>query len=256
MLATDLPAYEADFRKTGHGIGGIKYAIEERTIAIPGSDTSMNYLKCRPQSGYTSYYYDETVKKEKIVLHFTAGFLKGDIGALTKPDYHVSVPFLIARDGCIYNLHPSSDWSYHLGKGAVGGNRAGSLSSVGIEMSNIGPLRLVGNSLHSSYGKTYCTTDQTQYYTKLDEPFRGCNYFATFTKQQYQSLQTLLHYLTERYSIPYRFLPQDQRFQTSEANAAFKGIVSHLNFRIEGKWDIGPAFEWQRITQEKLAMHM
>ncbi|MFA8434695.1 MAG: N-acetylmuramoyl-L-alanine amidase [Marinifilaceae bacterium] len=248
MLAKSIPAHEADFRQKGVASNGRSYSLENKSIAIPGSDQSMHYVLCTPTDGDRSFFYNETVAKQKIVLHFTAGYLKGDVNALTKKDYHVSVPFLIGRDGTIFSLFPSMKWSYHLGKGAMGGNQRNSKDSVGIELSNIGPLKLSGNKLLTVYGDEYCSIEEEQYYTKIEEPFRGYSYFATFTEEQYQSLDILLKFLTARYQIPFELLPENVRFETNEENAGFKGIVSHINFRPSDKWDIGPGFEWERIV--------
>ncbi len=65
----------------------------------------------------TGYYYETEHKKERIVLHFTAGNVRSDMITLTTQDRHVSVPFVIARDGTIYQLFSSKFWSGHLGAG-------------------------------------------------------------------------------------------------------------------------------------------
>ena len=43
----------------------------------------------------------------------------------------------------------------------------------------------------------YCEIDQT--HTYADAPFRGHDYFATFTNAQYEALVVLLRYVTARY---------------------------------------------------------
>ena len=87
------------------------------------------------KSTYSSnYYYTNEVKKKAIVLHFTAGFLEGDISTLTRKDNHLSVPFVLARNGNIYQLHDPKYWSYHLGPTAIGGNETCSSQTVGIEI--------------------------------------------------------------------------------------------------------------------------
>lgn len=211
---------------------------------IPGDDASLGVVRCRPASGDSSFYYQQQFIKERVVLHFTAGYLKGDIATLTRPNYHVSVPFVIARDGTIYNLWSSSYWSYHLGQEAIGGNTPMSQRSVAIEISNIGPLNQVGNELQNIYDSPYCTTGERQYYTQ--HSYRDFDYYATFTDEQYDSLVALLRYLTGRYNIPRRFLDPPYRYELRPDIANFYGIVSHVNFRRD-KVDIGPAFDWDRV---------
>ncbi|HRQ49305.1 MAG TPA: hypothetical protein PLR74_02135, partial [Agriterribacter sp.] len=64
---------------------------------------------------------------------------------------------------------------------------------------------------------------------------------------QMDSLVILLRYLTAQYNIPRAFLPEPQRYQATQDVLSFKGIVSHINYRPTGKWDIGPAFDWNGL---------
>ena len=56
------------------------------------------------------------------MLHFTAGSIEGDILTMTKANSFVSVPFVIARDGTIYQLFSSGHWAYSLGMKASDGD--------------------------------------------------------------------------------------------------------------------------------------
>jgi N-acetyl-anhydromuramyl-L-alanine amidase AmpD len=94
-------------------------------------------------------------------------------------------------------------------------------------------------------GDIYCNKNQAQYYKQAS--FRGFNYFASFTNEQYESLITLLRYLTARYNIERNILPSDFRYITFNDVDTYNGIVSHINYRQTGKEDIGPAFDWERI---------
>ena len=118
MQVSKIAEIEKKLKQTN--FGG-QYQLEPFSFLIPGDDLLLNGYTCRPISGYSSYYYNEKFNKEKIVLHYTAGYLKSDIRALSQKNWHVSVAFVIARDGTIYQLHNSDLWSYHLGRGAVGG---------------------------------------------------------------------------------------------------------------------------------------
>ena len=89
--------------------------------------------------------------------------------------------------------------------------------------------------------------EDTDKYIKLNSPYRGQEYFASFTESQYVSLILLLRYLTATKDIPRKFLPSEERFDTTEKVVDFQGILSHVNFRKSGKWDIGPAFDWDRV---------
>ncbi|MGB1206342.1 MAG: N-acetylmuramoyl-L-alanine amidase [Chitinophagales bacterium] len=260
---SDLADYvEKDFQQTKRA-NGRKFKLEKYSLAMPDNPSQhLNIVSCKPSNGYSGYYEAKKVKKERIVLHFTVGNLKSDVDILTRPrpgysKYRCSVPFVIARDGNIYQLFGSEYWAYHLGAGTIGGNEAASKKSIAIELSNYGPLILKGNNLETIYSRkgkskkvdVYCTLEDTHKYIKLKTPFKGYQYFATFTDAQYESLAVLLRFLTAKHKIPRKFLGKSTRYVANSATAGFRGIVSHLNFRATGKWDIGPAFEWDKLIR-------
>jgi N-acetylmuramoyl-L-alanine amidase len=252
MNYTKIPAHEADFRAKGVDSDGKKFILKPFQVAIPGTSESFEVMSCKRDNGDSSFYYNETIPKQRIVVHYTAGYLKGDIAALTKPNNHVSTPFVVARDGTIYNLFSSkSSWSYHLGPGAQGGNKPMSSGAVAIELSNLGYLRPQGQNLitYMSGDAPYCTLADEDAYVKTKTPFRGYTYFAAFTDAQYKSLINLLRYLTKTYAIPATFLPEPQRYDVYKDVASFKGITTHVNYQPQsyGKWDIGPGFDWARV---------
>jgi len=249
MNYKNIPAYEADFRAKGLDSDGKKFNLVPSKVAIPGSADTLEVVTAKLASGDQSFFYQDAPAKERIVVHFTAGYLKGDLAALTKKDNHVSTPFVMARDGTIYQLFSSKYWSYHLGKGAAGGNEPMSKSAVAIEMSNVAYLREKNGTLVDPYGAPYCSTADTDAYVTLPTAYRGYTRFATFTDAQYKSLISLLRYLTATYKIPPTFLPEPQRYDVYANVANFKGITTHVNYQPEsyGKWDIGPAFDWNRV---------
>lgn len=248
MKATRIAAHETSFDNNGIDSAGRKHSLLEHSIVIPGGNQTLEYVGAELRDGDESFFYHEKSPKDQIVLHQTAGYLKGDIAALTKKNNHVSVPFVIGRNGTVYNLFHSGYWSYHLGRGAVGGNTTRSKSSIAIELSNIGPLKLKPRGLYNVYGGLYCGVEEKEFYTKLKEPYRGYQYFATLTAEQYSSLRIVLRYLTARYRIPGKFLPESSRYETRDSVKKFRGIVSHVNYRRTGKWDIGPAFKWSKLV--------
>jgi len=249
MNYKNIPAYEADFRAKGVDSDGKKFNLAPSKVTIPGTADTFEIVTAKLANGDESFFYKDTPAKERVVVHFTAGYLKGDMAALTKKDNHVSTPFVVARDGTIYQLFASKFWSYHLGKGAQGGNSPMSKSGVAIEMSNVAYLREKNGTLVDPYGAPYCSTADTDAYQALSTPYRGYTRFATFTDAQYKSLTNLLRYLTATYKIPAEFLPEAQRYDVYPAVASFKGITTHVNYQPQsyGKWDIGPAFDWSRV---------
>ena len=254
MKFDKIPAHEKGFKDTGKGLQGRMYKLKPFSVPVPNDENGLllQAVSCRPADNDTSYYYDQTMPKKKVVLHFTAGYLKSDIFYLSKQNNKVSVAFVIARDGTIYNLFHSGKWSYHLGRGSVGGNGTNSKASIGIEMSNIGPLKRIGDNLVTVYSDSdvYCTINDKDQYVEIEEEFRGYKYFAAHTDEQYKSLAILLRYLTAKYEIPRKFLDEPLRYETNEEAAGFEGIVTHINFRTSGKWDLGAGFDWDRLIAD------
>lgn len=249
MKATAIAGHESRFDGAGVDSDGKEHVFIKKSIEISGEDSFMDYVEVRPASGDESYFYGTKFKKEQIVLHYTMGYLGGDVATLTQKDYHVSVPFVIGRNGTIYNLFPSFYWSYHLGRGAIGGNKERSRATIGVEISNIGPLKKSGDSLVTTYSDddVYCGIDEGEFFE--EKTFRGYDYYAAFTEGQYESLTVLLRYLTARYRIPRVFLDAAGRFDAGAGVPSFRGILSHVNYRPAGKTDVGPAFDWDRVVR-------
>ena len=230
-----------------------QFNLKAFALPIPGQEGVIKGLACRPANLYNSYFYEEEVPKEKIALHFTAGHLQGDLSVLSQRDWHVSVAFVIARDGTIYQLHPSKYWAFHLGPDAKGGNKPMSQQTIGIELSNYGPLIPRDGNMETTYSKAnskdiYCSKDEEDKFVHLSEPYRGHQYYASYTDVQYDQLILLLKYLGATYEIPMDFLPEPLRYTTTPKVKDFKGILSHVNFR-KDKMDIGPAFDWDRVIE-------
>ena len=239
MLAKDIAAEE---EKT---FTRLAPDINEKTLA-PG----LTVFAFNDAFRTRGYFRDEKADKKAIVLHFTAGFFWGDIDTLTKKDREVSVPYVVARSGRIYELFPPEKWSFHLGKDTVGGNQRCSKQTIGIEISNVGPLSISGNSIRFGAAK-YCDKSETEFYAEINPAFRGEKVFATFTDAQYASVKKLLSHLTSTFSIPNSFLAEPKRYEVfgspTEARD-YSGIASHVNYRPSGKWDIGPAFDWAAVS--------
>jgi N-acetylmuramoyl-L-alanine amidase len=235
---------ELKFHNTLTGTGRTKF----KAFETPGSDI----IKLDP--GHNTHYYKSVTAKDKIIIHSTAGYLRHDVVQLTQKDNKVSVNYVISRDGVIYELFDPKYWSYHLGRGASGGNKVNSSSSISIELCNIGPLTMYNGKLCTIYSTEtrkdyYCTEAETNYYTKSS--YRGYDYYASFPDKQYVALKYLLDHLCDTHDIPYEFVDINSRhdtFTSTEAKA-FKGICTHVNYRKTGKYDLGPFFDWKKIER-------
>jgi N-acetyl-anhydromuramyl-L-alanine amidase AmpD len=242
MLASRIEAHEADFNLKKTDAQGDMYDFQiDNTWGFP-----LAFLT--PKSGTTGFFYPEKTLKDMVVLHFTAGHLKGDIATLVEQDSHMSTHFVLGRNGVAYQLFNTNYWSYHLGKGCMGGNTPNSKRSIAIEISNIGPLTEKGTTLHDIYGSPYCELSEQGYYIKLSSPWRGYQYFATFTDSQYSTLKNMLTFLCNKWSIPRTIMQESSRYNLFGDNAStYRGICTHANYRADGKVDIGPAFGWDKI---------
>ncbi|MVM39373.1 hypothetical protein GO730_20340 [Spirosoma sp. HMF3257] len=263
MRFESLPQLEAGFRQEASSL------LTPFSLPVPNENLTLQGKVFTPHR--TNYYHAVEHPKQRIVLHFTAGNLRSDMQSLTQQDRHVSVAFVIARDGTIYQLFSPKFWSGHLGEGV--GNQKGTgnpqdKATIGIEISNYGFLVPRDGNLETIYSRLkdpntgkigpvdlYCSQTNTAAYQKMATPFRDQSFYPTYTPAQYDSLIILLRYLTSKFTIPRQFLPEPKRFQTTTDVLAFKGIVSHINYRSSGKWDIGPAFDWATVINGVQAAH-
>ena len=248
---------EASIRETGNNG---EYVLQAFSLPVPGEQLKLEGFVAKAANRNNYFYHSEHAKK-RIVIHHTAGQLRSDLSALTRDDYHVCVSYVIAREGTIYCLFPSKLFSGHLGKGLgnIGTHQAEDKATIGIELSNYGYLIERDGNLETVYSRQrdengnigpvdiYCSLTENEAYTKLPRPFRGQSRYANFTDEQYESLIILLRYLTSTHNIPRKFMDEVDRFETTDKVLSFNGIVSHINYRIDGKWDIGPAFNWNKV---------
>lgn len=253
MRYTSFPQLDQQMRLGNNS----EYTMRKISVPVPGEALTLDGLFCTPNNR-SGYYYAVEHPKHRVVVHFTAGNTRSDLNALTRQDYHVSVAFVIGTDGTIYQLFSSKYWSGHIGKG-IGNINTGNAQdkvTIGIELSNYGYLTERQGNLETYYSRlnggpvdVYCSLADKLAYQKLNTPFRGQYYFATHTDGQYQSLIILLRYLTKTYNIPRQFLPEPRRYEATNDVLNFRGIVTHINYRESGKWDIGPAFDWNKVIQ-------
>ena len=150
----------------------------------------------------------------------------------------MSVPYVVDRMGNIYRLFDDTFWSYHLGSSAIGGNQIMSKQSIGIEISNYGPLRLRDDDgkFVDSYGNMYTTE-----YSDVDSvSYRGYDYYAKMTDVQKKAIAALLKYLSSKHDIPLTFKDDiGEVFNSPEAAVAFKGVFCHSSVR-KDKFDLPP----------------
>jgi N-acetyl-anhydromuramyl-L-alanine amidase AmpD len=216
----------------------------------------------------TTYRLDErcyspaVYPKDLIVLHFTAGStLSGAVAEFRRRADGVSVPYVVDTDGSIAELYPPELWSYHLGMKIEKGkpnpnpNRIHEKRCIGIEIVNVGPLRIKGEHLcwwppvtqaepYGSYRTRYCHMREAGRYVEVPDKWRGFAFYAAFPPAQMTAVAELVGLLVEQFEIPFVIPPPEKRLVTDVPwFQKHKGIAAHHHCRPE-KYDVGPAFDW------------
>lgn len=114
-------------------------------------------------------YGGPLVKPTAIVIHYTGGATTGaDLDTLTRRDSnYVSSHFVISREGKITQCVPVNTVAWHAGESSWNGVRWCNKFSIGIELSNWGPLVIKGNKAWAwpgNFGRVAIS---------LDRVFRG-----------------------------------------------------------------------------------
>ena len=89
-----------------------------------------------------------------IILHYTAGSSAiSSAKSLVRPDVKASAHVVIGRDGQVIQLVPFNIEAWHAGKSSYGGRSELNHYSIGIELDNLGQLRLEGGRFVAECGK-------------------------------------------------------------------------------------------------------
>lgn len=156
-------------------------------------------------------------EKKCIVIHGTASGSMEDAKAAFQKN-GVSVPFIIDRDGTIYQLYDEKFLHWHAGSNF----REISKKSIGIEM-------VCWN--HVKYKKDHAET-WTGEKIPISEckslQYRGENLFNIITKEQHKALEELLSFLCGKYHIQKRLVRDFNPKLIKDEN--FSGICFHSSF--------------------------
>lgn len=196
----------------------------------------------------TSEYMRQETTKTQLVLHFTAGSsARGAFESWRNDGRTVATAYIVDLNGTIFETFDPRYWSHALGvRHSL--SRQAEQGAVQIEIVGWGPLRRVGNNLCSwpkGWTNRYCSVSDTPQY--VQKRFRGEEYFSAFPMIQVDAVAALCRYLCRRFDIPADVPPIDFRGVANVPRAAgFRGIVAHENYR-QDKWDVGPAFPWDRF---------
>lgn len=194
----------------------------------PDNGTTLPAIKQLPLK--SDQYYQTVYKKTHIFCHHTAGgSAASSIAHWASNPEHIATPYIIDRDGTIYETYDPKYWAYHLGvKGLTSLEKA----SIGIEICSYGAL--------DANGKTY-TGKIIPPEKRVKVDFKGQLFWEKYTDEQIASLKILLPYLIDRFKIPL----QSNRKNFWEYQDPAKlppGIYSHTSVR-KDKLDIFPQKE-------------
>jgi len=195
-------------------------------------------------------YIGEVKKKDLIVLHFTAGTsAKSTFETWKNNPVRVATCYTVDPDGSIYELFDPAHWAFHLG--VKGSNGKHDKRSIGIEIANVGPLKIDANKPDQlnwwprEWGTRWCRRDETSKYVPAS--YRGIDFFVAFPDEQLDAVGQLVRHLCERFEIRRKVPAKPHRGKCDLTRfGKFTGVASHQNFR-KDKWDIGPAFDWDRL---------
>lgn len=180
-----------------------------------------------------SQYYPAEQPKTHIFLHHTAGgSAASSIAHWASNPEHIATPYIIDRDGTIYECFDPKYWAYHLGvKGLTSLEKA----SIGIEICSYGALEFKGGDWLTYTGRHIEDSKMVKV------PFRGAVWWEAYTPEQIAALKLLLPYLLDLFKIK----PQTDRKDFWEYQNPAKlppGIWSHTTVR-KDKIDIFPQKE-------------
>jgi N-acetyl-anhydromuramyl-L-alanine amidase AmpD len=202
-------------------------------------------------------FFSEVTPKNLVVLHFTAGTTARSAFDTWRNDpQHIGTAYIVDVDGTTYEVFPPSCWAAHLG--VKGTKNVHDRRSIGIEIANVGPLQLSSDDpsilnwwprkakTAPEFTTKFCSLSETDRYVKAE--YRGKEYFASFPDVQIDAVAALVRRLCDEFAIAPTLPPLTRRFTCDlNAFATYKGVCTHANFR-QDKWDLGPAFPWERLA--------
>lgn len=241
-------------------------------MGLLDTDTSSTNLNIKKHWLNSDEYYKGPVKKDWIFLHHTAGWhdpyqtINGwelDARGAVGTEYVLGGSSILGNndkfDGELVSAFPAGGYAWHLSIGNTEMHR----NSIGIEVCNFGFLTKGGFWKYNSSTKknewkagkpdsfyTYVGTEaHPSQVIKLDEKFRGYEYWQKYSEKQIQVLKDWILYISDLNNIdPRKGLVEliqkvggHKAFDTCDVNmcAATKGLWLHTNV-VLGKVDLFP----------------
>ena len=134
---------------------------------------------------------------DMIILHYTGGTsAMSSAKFLVRPDVKASAHVVIGRDGQVIQLVPFNIEAWHAGKSSYGGRCELNHYSIGIELDNLGQLRLEGGKFVAECGRE---VPVKEVYT--EDSGEMLTYWHDYTDVQMQELNEVCGLLVDAYPI-------------------------------------------------------
>lgn len=134
---------------------------------------------------------------DMIILHYTAGRSgMGSARYLARPDVAASAHLVIGRDGRVIQLVPFNVEAWHAGRSCYKGRCELNHYSIGIELDNLGQLRLEGGKFVAECGVTVPFEE-----VFVDDAGEEKTYWHKYTDVQVAVLESVCMLLMEEYPI-------------------------------------------------------
>jgi len=156
---------------------------------------------------------------------------------------HIATAYLIGRRGTVYEVFEPERWAYHLGLKDT--NRQYDKSSIGIELTSVGPLTWYDGGYYQ-FGKV---SQGTRYDGKVFDitrvikdkcTWRGWRFFAEYTGEQVEALRLLLEMLSKEFSIELTYPGSMVEVLDKVPDS---GVYAHSHVR-KDKSDVHLGFDW------------
>lgn len=189
-------------------------------------------------------YFKNERTKNVIVLHHTVsavGKNTAEYFAQDKGKSKIAVPYVIDKDGTIFELFDPKYWGWHIGGNST---QAHNEHSIGIELVNEGVLSQTKDGF-----KWFPVIDENKKLVwknvfkgealTLEKPWRNEKHFAKYTQEQLNSLKELVEKLFVAFPSVQRTFTHT--FDYKPEFMGKSGVVMHCNLRAD-KTDLSPAF--------------
>ena len=134
---------------------------------------------------------------DMIILHYTAGTnAESSAKFLVRPDVKASAHVVIGRDGQVIQLVPFNIEAWHAGKSSYRGRNELNHYSIGIELDNLGQLRLEGGKFVAE-----CSREVPVKEVYTEDSGEEPTYWHDYTDVQMRVLNEVCSVLVDTYPI-------------------------------------------------------